>query len=75
MKEVRILGAIGVVEMHEGLDRDGMAKVQQQLVNEGVWLRPFGKLLYTMPPFNCEELKDEHVKKIGDAMHSVVSKL
>lgn len=75
VKEVRVLGAIGVVEMHEGLDRDGMAKVQQQLVNEGVWLRPFGKLLYTMPPFNCEELKDEHVKKIGDAMHSVVSKL
>ena len=35
----------------------------------------FGKLLYTMPPFNCEELKVEHVKKIGDAMHSVVSKL
>jgi len=75
VKEVRVLGAIGVVEMHEGLDRDGMEKVQQQLVNEGVWLRPFGKLLYTMPPFNCDELKDEHVEKIGDAMYSVVSKL
>ena len=75
VREVRVLGAIGVCEMHEGLDRDGMAIVQRQLVDEGVWLRPFGKLLYTMPPFNCEELKDEHVKKIGEAMYSVVSKL
>ena len=75
VREVRVLGAIGVCEMHEGLDRDGMAMVQRQLVDEGVWLRPFGKLLYTMPPFNCDDLKDEHVKKIGEAMYKVVSKL
>ena len=73
VREVRVLGAIGVCEMHEGLDRDGMARVQRQLVDEGVWLRPFGKLLYTMPPFNCDELENEHIKKIGEAMYQVVS--
>jgi adenosylmethionine---8-amino-7-oxononanoate aminotransferase len=73
VREVRVLGAIGVCELKEGLDRDGMAKVQRALVEEGVWLRPFGKLLYTMPPFNCDELENGHIKKIGDAMHKVVS--
>lgn len=73
VREVRVLGAIGVCELKEGLDRDGMARIQRALVEEGVWLRPFGKLLYTMPPFNCDELEDEHIKKIGDAMYKVVS--
>ena len=75
VREVRVLGAIGVCELHRGLDRDAMARVQRQLVDEGVWLRPFGKLLYTMPPFNCGELNDEHVKKIGEAMFKVALKL
>lgn len=75
VKEVRVLGAIGVCELKEGLTRDEMARVQRALVDNGVWLRPFGKLLYTMPPFNCDALKDEHVKMIGDAMYNVASKL
>jgi adenosylmethionine-8-amino-7-oxononanoate aminotransferase len=73
VREVRVLGAIGVCELKEGLDRDGMARMQRALVEEGVWLRPFGKLLYTMPPFNCEELEEDHVKKIGEAMYKVVA--
>ena len=75
VKEVRVLGAIGVCELRQALDREKMMQVQNQLIDMGVWLRPFGKLLYTMPPFNCEDLQEEHVKKIGDAMYAAASNL
>jgi adenosylmethionine-8-amino-7-oxononanoate aminotransferase len=48
VKDVRWLGAIGVVETVEPID---VESVQEKLIESGVWLRPFGRLLYTMPPF------------------------
>jgi adenosylmethionine-8-amino-7-oxononanoate aminotransferase len=50
--DVRVLGAIGVVEMADEIDLGVMVP---RLVERGVWLRPFGKLLYTMPPYVISE--------------------
>ncbi|NEQ50105.1 MAG: adenosylmethionine--8-amino-7-oxononanoate transaminase [Leptolyngbya sp. SIO3F4] len=62
VKDVRVLGAIGVVELHKAVD---MKVIQPQVVEHGVWLRPFGKLLYTMPPYI---ITSDELRKITQAM-------
>jgi len=65
--DVRVLGAIGVVELERPVD---MSKMQPAFVERGVWLRPFGKLVYTMPPYVIERAE---LAQITGAMHDVIA--
>ena len=56
--DVRVLGAIGVVELDSPVD---MAVVQPAFVDAGVWIRPFGKLVYTMPPYIATTAQVAHI--------------
>ncbi|MBN1240777.1 MAG: aminotransferase class III-fold pyridoxal phosphate-dependent enzyme, partial [Gammaproteobacteria bacterium] len=48
VRDVRVKGAIGVVEIEPGRDVDAL---RARFVEEGVWVRPFGNVVYLMPPF------------------------
>ncbi len=66
VRDVRVLGAIGVIEMEEPVD---IAAVHPVYIDQGVWLRPFNTLIYTMPPFIATE---EDIQTITRAMRDTV---
>lgn len=67
--DVRCLGAIGVVEMQNPVD---MAVIQRMFVERGVWVRPFGRLIYLMPPF---VISPDELQQLIDAVCDVVINL
>lgn len=58
VKDVRVLGAIGAIELEEQID---MKRMVPLLVEQQLWLRPFGRLLYTMPPYILNSRELEHL--------------
>ena len=65
VNSVRVLGAIGVVELNQTVN---MVEIQKQFVDLGVWIRPFGKLIYLMPPYIASE---QQINTLCDAIYQV----
>ncbi|ELB2047049.1 adenosylmethionine--8-amino-7-oxononanoate transaminase [Vibrio parahaemolyticus] len=68
VKNTRCLGAIGVVETHRPVN---METIQALFVEHGVWIRPFGKLIYMMPPFIS---KPEDIEKLINAIDAALQR-
>ena len=66
VKDVRTLGAIGVVEMHEAVE---VPRAQKAALEAGVWLRPFRNLIYTMPPYITS---DTELDELLTGIHAAV---
>jgi adenosylmethionine-8-amino-7-oxononanoate aminotransferase len=69
VKEVRVLGGVGVVQLTEPVD---VVAVTRAALEHGVWVRPFRDLVYTMPPYISTS---EEIATIGEAIVSAVSEV
>ena len=69
VEDVRVLGAIGVVELTFNVD---MKSLQAQFVQRGIWIRPFGKLVYVMPPYI---ISDDALAQLLSELVNVVQSL
>ena len=69
VKDVRVLGAIGVVELHNPVD---MHSLQPQFVEAGVWIRPFNHLIYLMPPYI---ISTEDIKILTNSVTTIVANI
>lgn len=65
--DVRILGGIGVIEMKENVD---LATFQKRCIEKGVWIRPFGKNIYIMPPYMA--ISDKQLEHLCNSMLELV---
>ncbi|MDE6533718.1 MAG: adenosylmethionine--8-amino-7-oxononanoate transaminase [Muribaculaceae bacterium] len=70
VREVRILGGIGVIEVEQYVD---CGEFQKRCVNEGVWIRPFGHNCYIMPPYLA--VSDSQVERLCDALVKLVKEM
>lgn len=68
--DVRVLGGIGVIELKENVE---LGKFQKRCVEEGVWIRPFGKNAYIMPPYLA--VSDEQLHMLCDALLKLVEEM
>ncbi|ELP1874816.1 adenosylmethionine--8-amino-7-oxononanoate transaminase [Vibrio vulnificus] len=68
VKNTRWLGAIGVVETHRPVK---METIQALFVEQGVWIRPFGRLIYMMPPFISEPT---HIEQLVNAIETALQR-
>jgi len=66
VKDVRVLGAIGVIETKQPVN---MKIIMPEFIRAGAWIRPFGKLVYLMPPFI---INDDDLNKLTTAVVNVV---
>ena len=67
VNDVRVLGAIGVVEVDHIVD---VATIQKQFIKLDVWIRPFGKLIYLMPPYISQQ---SDIEKLSQAIYTVLA--
>ncbi|MES2676927.1 MAG: adenosylmethionine--8-amino-7-oxononanoate transaminase [Pseudomonadota bacterium] len=68
VKDIRVLGAIGVVEV-KGFDWQDIFKLRKDFIKEGIWLRPFGDVIYVMPPL---VIKEADLVKITNAIFKLL---
>ena len=71
VKEVRVKGAIGIIELHDMI-WEQMAWMPKFIVDQGVWIRPFKNLIYTMPPYI---IQSDELSQLTSAMGKILLEL